>query len=84
MDIGARGLQAIEYIGASEIFERHCNPFRGIIKNKTEIFSKEEVPGYNSTRPELMQALNEALTTFAPTVVVHFGTKVTDINVENN
>ena len=41
MDIGARGLLAIEYIGAREIFNKYCNPFKGIIRNKTEIFSKE-------------------------------------------
>lgn len=57
IDIGAKGLIAIEYIGANKIFEKHCNPFLGILQNTNVMLAKEEKPGFMATRPELMRSL---------------------------
>jgi len=81
IDIGARGLQAVDYIGAYEIFAKYNNLFKGIKANeKLGMNTPEIVPGFTGTRVELMWSLSEARETIAPDVKVIFDCKVTEIN----
>ena len=60
IDIGAKGIRAIEYIRAYHIFEKYCNYFKGIM-GPTGVFGEEEKqPGFCGSRLELMWALQEA------------------------
>ena len=61
IDIGARGIQALDYIGAYDIFGKYNNLFKGIKLTDGKPFgTKEKVPGFTGTRIELMWALAEA------------------------
>ena len=58
IDVGAKGLRAIEYVGAMKMFEKYCNPFEGVsMDNKTIFLKGEEKPGFCGSRLELMWAL---------------------------
>jgi 2-polyprenyl-6-methoxyphenol hydroxylase-like FAD-dependent oxidoreductase len=57
IDIGAKGIRAIEYIGAYHIFEKYCNFFEGVMTPQGVFGEKEKVPGFCGSRLELMWAL---------------------------
>ena len=61
IDIGARGIEAIDYICAYDIFGKYNNLFKGLKFADGRPFGTEEkVPGFTGTRIELMWALAEA------------------------
>jgi 2-polyprenyl-6-methoxyphenol hydroxylase-like FAD-dependent oxidoreductase len=69
IDIGARGIQAVDYIGAYAIFEKYNNLFKGIKTNMGGGMSDPEiVAGFTGTRVELMWSLAEARELLAPSI----------------
>ena len=81
IDIGSRGIEAIEYIGAYQIFAKYNNFFKGIkARESLGMNTPEKIPGFTGTRVELMWSLAEARELIAPDVKVLFDCKVNEID----
>ena len=88
VQIGTKGMVAIEYLGIKGYFEKHCNYSGGLRDIHGRLLGPHESEesgcqhGFIGARTEVMWALSEAQKQYYPDIKVLFNTKVENVNIE--